>query len=156
MCRARPASFFAAGSGRDLTLPLVTELAAADTVLLGAPMYTFAVPAAFKAWIDRVTFPGAFAHLDTRESLLAGTRVVAVLARGGAYGPDTGRADLDVRLPYLRAWTARLGVRPEHLHPVAAELTRVDVLPFLAGQERAAAASLAEARAALSRFAAAD
>lgn len=37
---------------------------------------------------------------------------------------------------------------------MAAELTRVDVLPFLAGQEEAAAASLAEARATLSRLAA--
>ncbi|MFE5032582.1 hypothetical protein [Streptomyces sp. NPDC056683] len=64
--------------------------------------------------------------------------------------------DLDFQLPYLKAWTARLGVRPEHLHPVAAALTRVDVLPFQAGQEEAAAASLAEARTALARLAAAD
>ncbi|MFG2958124.1 FMN-dependent NADH-azoreductase [Streptomyces sp. NPDC048291] len=138
----------------ELTLPLIAELAAADTVLLGVPMYNFAVPAALKAWIDRVTFPGAFTHPDTGESLLSATRVVAVLARGGAYGPETGRADLDFQLPYLTAWTARLGVRPEHLHPVAAELTRVDVLPFLAGQEEEAAASLAGARTALSRLAA--
>ena len=140
----------------EQTRPLISELAAADTVLLGVPMYNFAVPAALKAWIDRVTFPGAFAHPDTGESLLSGTRVVAVLARGGAYGPDTGRAALDFQTPYLKAWTGRLGVRPEHLHPVAAELTRVDVLPHLAGQEEAAAASLAGARARLSRLAAAS
>ncbi|RPE46276.1 FMN-dependent NADH-azoreductase [Streptomyces sp. Ag109_O5-1] len=139
----------------ELTLPLTTELAAAGTVVLGVPMYNFSVPAALKAWIDRVTFPGAFAHPDTGESLLADARLVAVLARGGAYGPDTGRAALDFQLPYLKAWTARLGVRPEHFHPVAAELTRVDVLPLPAGQEETAAASLATARAELSRLVAA-
>ncbi|MFJ6708195.1 MULTISPECIES: FMN-dependent NADH-azoreductase [unclassified Streptomyces] len=139
----------------ELTLPLVTELAAARTVLLGVPMYNFSVPAALKAWIDRVTFPGAFLHPDSGESLLAGTRVVAVMARGGAYGPDTGQAARDFQTPYLRAWWGRLGVRPEHLHPVAAELTRVDVLPFLAGREAAAAASLDRARATLTALAAA-
>ncbi|MFJ8487346.1 NAD(P)H-dependent oxidoreductase [Streptomyces sp. NPDC094038] len=138
----------------ERTLPLIAEPAAADTVLLGVPMYNFAVSAALKAWIDRVTFPGAFTHPDTGESLLSATRVVAVLARGGAYGPETGRADLDFQLPYLTAWTARLGVRPEHLHPVAAELTRVDVLPFPAGQEEAAAAPPRRARTALCRLAA--
>ncbi|WP_217545092.1 hypothetical protein [Streptomyces sp. GbtcB6] len=80
--------------------------------------------------------------------------MVAVPARGGAYGPDTGRAALDFQTPYLKAWWDRLGVRPGHLHPVAAELTRVDVLVHLAGREEAAAASLAAARAALSRLAA--
>ncbi|MFG3288422.1 FMN-dependent NADH-azoreductase [Streptomyces sp. NPDC048179] len=138
----------------ELTLPLVTELAAAHTVVLGVPMYNFAPPAALKAWIDRVTFPGAFAHPDTGESLLADTRVVAVMARGGAYGPETGRESLDFQTPYLRAWWGRLGVRPERFHPVAAELTRVDVLPYLAGLEEAAAGSLAEARAALAALAA--
>ncbi|MER7834969.1 NAD(P)H-dependent oxidoreductase [Streptomyces sp. NPDC096040] len=78
------------------------------------------MPAALKAWIDRVTFPGAFLHPDTGESLLAGTRVVAVMARGGAYGPDTGRPSPDFRTPYLKAWLGRLGVRPEDLHPVVA------------------------------------
>ena len=32
-----------------LTLPLITELRAADTVLLGVPMYNFSVPASLKA-----------------------------------------------------------------------------------------------------------
>jgi FMN-dependent NADH-azoreductase len=32
-----------------LTRPLITELLAADTVLIGAPMYNFSVPAALKA-----------------------------------------------------------------------------------------------------------
>ncbi|MFF8594729.1 FMN-dependent NADH-azoreductase [Streptomyces sp. NPDC015220] len=129
----------------DLTLPLVDELRCARTVLLGVPMYNFSVPASLKAWIDRVTFPGAFTDPDTGESLLRGTRVVAVMARGGGYGPGTPREAFDFQTPYLRAYFGNLGVAPDHLHLVAAELTRVDVLPRLAGLEHLAAASLAAA-----------
>ncbi|MGW6307959.1 NAD(P)H-dependent oxidoreductase [Streptomyces niveus] len=32
-----------------LTLPLITELLAADTVLIGVPMYNFSIPASLKA-----------------------------------------------------------------------------------------------------------
>lgn len=130
-----------------LTLPLVTELRSADTVLLGVPMYNFSVPAALKAWIDRVTFPGAFTDPDTGESLLLGTRVVVVMARGGGYGPGTPREHDDFQTPYLRAYFGRLGVAPDHLHLIAAELTRVDVLPQLAGLEHLAADSVEQARA---------
>jgi len=139
----------------DLTLPLVTELLAADTLLLGVPMYNFSVPASLKAWIDRVTFPGALTDPDTGESLLRDTRVVVVMARGGGYGPGTPREHFDFQTPYLRAYFGNLGVPPEHLHLVAAELTRVDVMPHLAGLEDQAAASLAEARATLTTLAAA-
>ncbi|GAA1004974.1 MULTISPECIES: FMN-dependent NADH-azoreductase [Streptomyces] len=130
----------------DLTLPLITELLAADTVLLGVPMYNFSVPAALKAWIDRVTFPGAFTDPDTGESLLRDTRVIVVMARGGGYGPGTPRSAFDFQTPYLRAYFTQLGVAPDHLHLIAAELTRVGLQPRLAGLEDVAAASLAAAR----------
>lgn len=139
----------------DLTLPLIDELRAADTVLLGVPMYNFSVPASLKAWIDRVTFPGAFADPDTGKSLLRGTRVIAVLARGGGYGPGTPRESFDFQTPCLRAWLGNLGVAPDRLHLIAAELTRVDVLPHLAGLEHLAAASLAAAREQIALLAAA-
>ncbi|MFF4309009.1 hypothetical protein ACWCY6_24320 [Streptomyces sp. 900105755] len=99
--------------------------------------------------------PGAFAHPDTGERCWPAPGWWPSW-RAAAPAGRTWAGRLDFQLPYLRAWTARLGVRPEHLHPAAAELTRVDVPPFLAGQEEAAAPSLAEARAALARLAAAD
>src|SRR4029077_2271577 len=33
---------------------LIEELAAADTVVIGAPMYNFSIPSSLKAWIDHV------------------------------------------------------------------------------------------------------
>lgn len=137
----------------ELTLPLITELLAADTVLLGVPMYNFSVPASLKAWIDRVTFPGAYADPDTGDRLLGDTRVVVVMARGGGYGPGTPRERHDFQTPYLRAYFGSLGVAPENLHLVAAELTLTGLL--LAGLEDLAADSLARARAAVTALAAA-
>lgn len=127
-----------------LTEPLIAELREADVVLLGVPMYNFGVPAALKAWIDRISFPGAFIDPDTGESVLRDTRVIAVLARGGAYGQGSPREGCDFQTPYLRTYFGRLGVTD--LRFVAAELTRADDIPHLRGFRTAAAESLAAAR----------
>ncbi len=37
---------------------LIAELAEADTVVIGAPMYNFNIPSALKAWIDHVVVFG--------------------------------------------------------------------------------------------------
>jgi FMN-dependent NADH-azoreductase len=123
-----------------LTRPLIDELLAADTVLIGAPMYNYSVPAALKAWIDRVTFPGAFTDRRTgRNTLLRGTNVVVVTARGG-FGADT-----DFQTPYLRAYFGRLGVTDVRF--IAAERTLAGLVPRLADQRPLAERSLAAARA---------
>ncbi|MFF7638329.1 FMN-dependent NADH-azoreductase [Kitasatospora sp. NPDC008050] len=129
-----------------LTLPLVEEVLAADTVLLGVPMYNFTVPAALKAWIERISFPAAFTDPRTGESLLRDTRVVIVTARGGGYGPGTPREPFDHQAPYLRAYFGDLGVRKENLFLVHAELTRAAAMPALAQFTDLAAGSLAAAR----------
>ncbi|QWF78805.1 FMN-dependent NADH-azoreductase [Amycolatopsis sp. CA-230715] len=136
-----------------LTLPLIEEVLAADALLLGVPMYNFSVPASLKAWIDRVSFPGAFTDPDTGESLLRDTKVVLVLARGGGYGPGTPRHGCDFQTPYLRAHFGKLGVSEVNLSTVEAELTRAGDIPALAGLEDLAAESLANARAAVAELA---
>ncbi|WP_119727033.1 FMN-dependent NADH-azoreductase [Thermomonospora amylolytica] len=73
--------------------PLLEELAAADVVLIGTPMYNFSIPSALKAWLDQVTFP---------RMSLAGRRFVVIGARGGAYGPGTPREPFDHHERYLR------------------------------------------------------
>ncbi|HEY6423100.1 MAG TPA: NAD(P)H-dependent oxidoreductase [Pseudonocardiaceae bacterium] len=78
-------------------------------MLIGAPMYNYSVPASLKAWIDRVSFPGAFTDPDTGDSLLHATRVVVITARGGAYGPGTPRQAWDFQTPYLRAYFGTQG-----------------------------------------------
>lgn len=131
-----------------LSRPLIDELLSADTVLIGAPMYNLSVPVALKAWIDRVSFPGAYLDPDTGAPLLRDTRVVVLGARGGAYGPGTPREGNDFHTPYLRAYFLRQGVAAQNLRFVNAELTLAELAPALAGLRGLAARSLAEARAA--------
>jgi FMN-dependent NADH-azoreductase len=83
---------------------LVAELAAADIVVIGAPMYNFSIPFPLKAWIDQIvrsnkTFtygPGG------AKGLLAGKKVVIITARAGAYGPGNPARKADFQEPYLR------------------------------------------------------
>jgi len=138
----------------ELTLPLIGELLAAETVLLGVPMYNLSVPASLKAWIDRVSFPGVFGDPETGERLLHGTTVVMVAVCGGGYGPGSPRDGLDFQVPYLRAYFGRLGVAEENLCVVRAELTRADDVPGLARFRETAARSLESARAAVAALAA--
>ncbi|WP_051762418.1 FMN-dependent NADH-azoreductase [Microbispora rosea] len=132
-----------------LTLPLIRELLEADTVLVGVPMYNFTVPAALKAWIDRVTFPGAYVDPATEAGRLRDTTVVVVAARGGAYGPGTPREGLDFQTPYLRTYFRELGVAEENLHVVQAEMTRAWDVPALARFRELGDRSLADAYAAV-------
>ncbi|WP_235031716.1 FMN-dependent NADH-azoreductase [Actinacidiphila yanglinensis] len=137
-----------------LTRPLVTELLAAGTVLIGAPMYNYAVSALLKAWIDRVGFPGAFTDPHTGESLLRGTRLVVVTTRGGAYGPGTPREAWDFQTAYLRTYFGKQGVAEENIRFVSAEMTLAGLVPHLSRHRPAAADSLAAARARVTELAA--
>ncbi|NKQ52961.1 NAD(P)H dehydrogenase [Amycolatopsis sp. K13G38] len=134
-----------AGEEREwaLTEPLIAELRAADVVLLGVPMYNFGVPTSLKAWIDRISFPSAYDDA-AGQSVLRDTTVIAVLTRGGAYGPGTPRAGCDFQEPYLRAHFGKLGVTD--LRFVCAEMTRADDIPGLAEFREMKLKSLAAAR----------
>jgi FMN-dependent NADH-azoreductase len=137
-----------------LTLPLIEQFTAARTVLIGAPMYNFSVPASLKAWIDRVTFPGAYTDPDNGRGVLRGKRVVVVTARGGAYGPGTPREGFDFEEPYLRAYFGNLGIAEDDLEFVNAEMTLADLVPHLARFRETAAESLAEAESKIADLAA--
>ena len=138
-----------------LALPLITEVRAADVILVGAPMYNLSVAASLKAWIDRVTFPGAFTDPDSGESLLSQTRVVVVAARGGAYGPGAPGEGLDFQVPYLRAYFGKQGVAEPGIHVVSSELTLAGLVPRMIGRRPQADRSHAEARHAVTALAAA-
>jgi FMN-dependent NADH-azoreductase len=129
-----------------LTRPLIAEVLAADTVLIGAPMYNYGVPAALKAWIDRVSFPGAFLDPHTGGSLLRATRIVIVASRGGQYRPGTPHRASDFQTSYLCAYFGKQGVPEENVHVVTAELTLAGLAPHLARFAGRAERSLAAAR----------
>ena len=83
---------------------LIAELFAADTIVIGVPMYNFSLPWPLKAWIDQIVRLGkTFAYgAKGREGLLTGKRFVVITSRGGAYPAGTPQASVDFQEPYLR------------------------------------------------------
>lgn len=87
---------------------LIAELKAADTIVIGAPIYNFAIPAALKAWIDLVCRAGeTFRYTEQGpEGLLTGKRAVIALASGGT---EVG-SEIDFASGYLRHILGFVGI----------------------------------------------
>jgi FMN-dependent NADH-azoreductase len=88
------------------------EFLAAEVVVIGAPMYNFAIPSQLKAWIDRLAVAGkTFRYtLNGSEGLAGGKTVIVASSRGGFYGPETPIAFLDHQESYLRGLFGFLGI----------------------------------------------
>lgn len=82
---------------------LIEELAAADTVVIGVPMYNFSIPSSLKAWIDQVVRIGKTVGYGPNgpQGLLARKKVVVITSRGSAYEKGTARGAFDFQEPYL-------------------------------------------------------
>lgn len=96
---------------------LIAELLAADTIVVGLPMWNFGVPASFKAWIDLVARAGkTFRYGANGPSglLNPATKVVVISARGGAYTGDSPARAYDQQEPYIRTVFGFLGLRDIH------------------------------------------
>jgi FMN-dependent NADH-azoreductase len=83
---------------------LIEEVQAADTLVIGAPMYNFAIPSLLKAWIDQIVRIGKTLGYGPHgpHGLLGNKKVFIVTARGGAYEKGTPREKFDFQEPYLR------------------------------------------------------
>jgi FMN-dependent NADH-azoreductase len=66
---------------------LITELLAADVLILAAGMINFGMPVALKTWIDLITRAGVtFKFTESGPlGLVTGKQVILVLASGGVY-----------------------------------------------------------------------
>lgn len=92
-------------SGSDA---LVAELEAADTIVLGVPIYNFGVPAALKSWIDLIARVGLTFNYtsDGPVGKLTGKRAIVAIASGGT----KAWSDIDFATPYLRHVLSFLGI----------------------------------------------
>lgn len=90
----------------------IEAVSSADLVVIGVPMYNFAVPSQLKAWFDRIARAGiTFKYTPNGPvGLLADKPVVFVLTRGGIY-QDT---PLDSQTPYLKAFFNFIGLADQH------------------------------------------
>ncbi len=96
----------------DYSDALIAELAEADEVVLGLPMYNFGVPSPLKAYFDHIARAGVtFKYTDTGPvGLLADKPVTVLAARGGQY---LGTAK-DTQTPYLRDFFGFIGLSDLH------------------------------------------
>jgi len=94
---------------------VLDEFLAADTIVIGAPMYNFSLPTQLKAWIDRIAIAGkTFRYTENGpEGLASGRRVIIALARGGIYSEGAPAASLEHLETYLRAVFNFIGIEPE-------------------------------------------
>jgi FMN-dependent NADH-azoreductase len=87
---------------------LVAELQSADVIVIGSPIYNFSIPAALKAWIDKI----ARARLTFRytengpEGLLKDKKAYLVIASGGV----PVDSPVDFATPYLRHALGFIGI----------------------------------------------
>ncbi|AZV76587.1 FMN-dependent NADH-azoreductase [Parasedimentitalea marina] len=92
----------------SLSDQLVDEAKAADTLVIGMPIYNFSVPASLKAWIDLMARVGVtFSYSEAGpEGLLTGKRAIVAVATGGT---QVG-SDIDFATGYLRHVLGFIGI----------------------------------------------
>ncbi|WP_439118536.1 FMN-dependent NADH-azoreductase [Marivita sp.] len=79
---------------------LIAELKAADTIVIGAPIYNFGIPATLKTWVDLIARAGiTFKYSETGpQGLLTGKRAIVAITSGGT---QVG-SEIDFASGYLR------------------------------------------------------
>ena len=94
---------------------VLEEFLAADTIVIGAPMYNFTLPTQLKAWLDRILVAGrTFRYTEGGpEGLAGGRRVIVALARGGVYEAGSPASALEHLESYLRGVFNFIGIDPE-------------------------------------------
>ena len=96
---------------RALSDELIAEVRAADTLVIGAPMYNFGVSTTLRAWFDHVLRAGeAFSYsAEGPRGLLGGKRVIVIESRGGLYSEGPAKI-IDFQEPYLRHLLGFVGI----------------------------------------------
>jgi FMN-dependent NADH-azoreductase len=98
-------------AAREVSDQLIAELRAADTVVIGAPMYNFSISTGLRGWFDYVLRSGETFRYTAAgpEGLVMNKRVIVVESRGGIYSEGPAQA-LDFQEPYLRQLLAFIGI----------------------------------------------
>ena len=107
---AEPANA-AQAAARALSDELIAELKAADTLVVGAPMYNFGIASTLKTWFDHVSRAGiTFRYSESgAEGLLEGKRTIVVESRGGLYSDGPAKA-MNSQEPHLRNLLSFMGI----------------------------------------------
>lgn len=101
---------------------LIGELARAEVIVLGTPMYNYGMPAALKAWFDQVirvdqTFSFDLARGDyPLAPIMAGKTLVILASRGEfGFGPGGVREHMNHLETHIQTCAHYLGVNDSHV-----------------------------------------
>ncbi len=92
----------------ELADTLIREVQEADVLVIGAPMYNFAVPSQLKSWFDRVARAGVTFRYTSEgpEGLLKGKKAYVFTTRGGVH---RGQPE-DSVVPFVRQFLNFIGI----------------------------------------------
>jgi FMN-dependent NADH-azoreductase len=90
----------------------IDELLASDIIVIGTPMYNFAISSQLKAWIDRIVIAGRTFKYDENgvEGLVKGKKLYLASAQGGFYSQEGPMAFLDHQEAYLKGVLGFIGL----------------------------------------------
>jgi FMN-dependent NADH-azoreductase len=90
----------------------ISQFLAADVIIVGAPLYNFAIPSQLKAWIDRLAQAGrTFRYTEKGpEGLAKGKTVIVASARGGVYSNSAMGIAMEHQESYLQAVFGFFGI----------------------------------------------
>ncbi len=90
----------------------LSELRAADLVVVATPLYNLGIPSQMKAWFDRVLRAGETFNYTANGpvGLLEGKRALILAARGGVYAGS----EMDSQTPHLKAMLGLIGITDQH------------------------------------------
>lgn len=95
-----------------LSNELVDEFLAADRYVFSIPMYNFAIPASFKAYVDQIVRAGRTFAVDENgyHGLVTSKKAVLILAQGGTYPEGSPAHGYDMQTPYLKLILGFMGI----------------------------------------------
>lgn len=101
---------------------LIAEIEAADTLVIGVPIYNFGIPASLKLWVDQIGRAGrTFRYTEAGPvGLLKGKRAVLAVASGGT---EVG-SNVDFATGYMRHVLGFIGI--DDVEIVASDRLMVD------------------------------
>ncbi|TWR31049.1 FMN-dependent NADH-azoreductase [Mucilaginibacter pallidiroseus] len=89
----------------------IAQIMDADVIVIGAPMYNFAIHSSLKAWIDHIArAQKTFTYTENGpQGLVKGKKVYVAISSGGIYSEGDYKP-YDFTEPYLRAVLGFLGM----------------------------------------------
>src|ERR1700735_4354479 len=120
----------------------------ADKYVFSLPMWNFGIPYKLKHFIDVLVQPGltfSFSPEAGYKGLVTGKAIVAVYARGGAYGAGSGMESYDAQSPYLKQALGFIGftsINEIFVEPTMASPTSKDEAVASANRQAAELATM--------------